>query len=90
MSNAMAISLAIVGLALLACLHFALQLWLAAREAARSRAELKGFFEPKPGLDEEAQPAPFKYRMPLSLIIYMIFTVTYYAVLLIVMTHYGW
>lgn len=85
MNNSLAICLVGVCLALLACLHFALQFWLAAREAAKAKAT----FEPKPGLDE-APEKPFRYRMPLSLIIYMIFTVTYYGVLLVVMVHYGW
>ncbi len=88
MSNPLLLSLFAVCLALLACLHFALQVWLNGRERARAKA--KGLFEPKPGLNEEPpSPSPPRYRMPLSLIIFMIFTVTYYGLLLIVMIHYA-
>lgn len=88
MSNPLAVSLVGVCLALLACLHFALQFWLSAREAAKAKAQ--NLFEPKPGLNEAPPEKPFRYRMPLSLIIFMIFTVTYYGVLIVVMVHYGW
>jgi hypothetical protein len=88
MSPTVAMVLVGVCFALLGILHFALQSWLSAREEAQAKA--KNLFEPKPGLDEAPPEKSPRYRMPLSLIIFMIFTVTYYGALLTVMWHYGW
>lgn len=68
-------------LALLAILHFCLQRYLAKRDKSPTEGEPLVEQEKKSVLD-------FFRSMPLPLLVFMVFTVTYYGLLLTALMHY--